>query len=744
MKHRASTGSRAGRTSRLGLTALVTLALVAGGTGSVASGEPDSVVEQASQASTQPAAQEDATADVAPAIEDEVPAEETAPTAEATAPDVQDPAATAGTTVPAAEETVPADGGAAPAAEQAPAAPTTARPDARTVAPLAVPRPSGSSAVITVKVGGDRTTTSAVAPLAGVRLRLHDGGATAPTSPVAASWATCVSDAQGDCSFVVPQTQQAVYRNGRCVSWEYYRCTRYEQVLDSPAGVNRDRQFWVVQESAPTGWYTSSSLVTGRATSQQATPYRFRTGNELRAGATYTAGSHFMAGSGNSNATVSAGRWQVSRNNPQLPQTCEGGIDVALVLDLSGSVADAGAVKDLKSSAKAFVDALQGTGSRIALFTFADTAPRSTTVSGQNYPDLIAVDGNRSRIHGRIDGYSAEGGTNWDRGIHQVAADKQDFDLAIVITDGLATFSGSPTSGPGNYTRLVETEQAIFSANALKGEGTRVLAVGVGDGMSGAPHNLRAVSGPTGYVPGASANSADYFQTGWRQLAPLLQNLAKGATCQATLTVDKVADPYGGRAGPGAGWAFSATRTGGSGTLTANGAQVTGPSGSLGYTVQFSRPDATAATVLLEERITSGQRAEGWGLSGVSCVANGRPVTATRASDGVSLRVAVGDDITCTFTNTQTRESGVEIVKRAWAVPSALQLTGAHELSPGSAVTSGSTITWTYTVRNTGQTALADVTVTDDQGVTVTCPSTSLAVGEEMVCTGSGPVTARP
>src|SRR5699024_3939294 len=130
--------------------------------------------------------------------------------------------------------------------------------------------------------------------------------------------------------------------------------------------------------------------------------------------------------------------------------------------------------------------------------------PRSTTVSGQNYPDLIAVDGNRSRIHGRIDGYSAEGGTNWDRGIHQVAADKQDFDLAIVITDGLATFSGSPTSGPGNYTRLVETEQAIFSANALKGEGTRVLAVGVGDGMSGAPHNLRAVSGPTGYVPGAS------------------------------------------------------------------------------------------------------------------------------------------------------------------------------------------------------------------------------------------------
>src|SRR5690606_37967562 len=146
-----------------------------------------------------------------------------------------------------------------------------------------------------------------------------------------------------------------------------------------------------------------------------------------------------------------------------------------------------------------------------------------------------------------------------------------------------------------------ETEQAVFSANALKAEGTRVLAVGVGDGISGHAHNLRAVSGPNGYTAGASANSADYFQTGWRQLAPLLQNLAKGATCQATITVDKVADPYGGRPGPGAGWAFSATRSGGSGTLTADGAQVTGASGSLGYTVQFTRPDATAATVRLEE-----------------------------------------------------------------------------------------------------------------------------------------------
>jgi hypothetical protein len=401
-------------------------------------------------------------------------------------------------------------------------------------------------------------------------------------------------------------------------------------------------------------------------------------------------------------------------------------------------------VGDLKASAIAFAEALEGTGSRLSLFTFAQNAPRSTNAAGRNYPELMPVDGNLTTIRSRINDYSASGGTNWDRGIHQVAQDGQSFDLAIVVTDGLATYSGPRADGPGSVTRLVETEQAIFSANALKAEGTRVLAVGVGDGIRGDAANLRAVSGPTGYVAGASANTADYFQTGWRELAPLLENLAKGATCQATITVDKVAEPYGGSAGPGAGWTFAATRTAGSGTLSPTGSQVTGASGSVAYTVRFTRPDADAATVRLEERPTSAQRSEGWDLSALRCTANGSPLDVTRSKDGTSLRVAVGDDVTCTFTNTQTREPGVEIVKRAWDVPSAAQLDGARELGPGSAVTTGSTITWTYTVRNTGQTPLTDVVVTDDQGVVVRCPRADLAVGAHMVCTGSGPVTARP
>src|SRR5690606_13601337 len=147
-------------------------------------------------------------------------------------------------------------------------------------------------------------------------------------------------------------------------------------------GANRNRRFWVVQASAPEGWYTNESLVTGSTTTHGQTPYRFRTGTSLRAGRTYTSGQDFMTSSGFPAVTDSSGVWQSSRVNPTLPETCQDGIDVALVLDLSTSVSTAGAVDDLKASAIGFAEALEGTGSRLALYTFASNAPRSNDATG--------------------------------------------------------------------------------------------------------------------------------------------------------------------------------------------------------------------------------------------------------------------------------------------------------------------------------------------------------------------------
>lgn len=50
----------------------------------------------------------------------------------------------------------------------------------------------------------------------------------------------------------------------------------------------------------------------------------------------------------------------------------------------------------------------------------------------------------------------------------------------------------------------------------------------------------------------------------------------------------------------------------------------------------------------------------------------------------------------------------------------------------------GGAVTWTYVVTNTGNVTLSPVTVTDDRGVVVTCPKSSLVPLESMLCTGTG------
>ena len=50
----------------------------------------------------------------------------------------------------------------------------------------------------------------------------------------------------------------------------------------------------------------------------------------------------------------------------------------------------------------------------------------------------------------------------------------------------------------------------------------------------------------------------------------------------------------------------------------------------------------------------------------------------------------------------------------------------------------GEPVTWNCTVTNDGNVPLENVSVTDDQGVTVVCPQNTLAVGERMTCTASG------
>jgi GEVED domain-containing protein/exosortase sorting signal-containing protein len=60
------------------------------------------------------------------------------------------------------------------------------------------------------------------------------------------------------------------------------------------------------------------------------------------------------------------------------------------------------------------------------------------------------------------------------------------------------------------------------------------------------------------------------------------------------------------------------------------------------------------------------------------------------------------------------------------------------DLPPGPSLDLGDPVTWTYTVTNPGPAAVTDLAVTDDQGVVVSCPQTTLAASQSMTCTASG------
>jgi len=62
--------------------------------------------------------------------------------------------------------------------------------------------------------------------------------------------------------------------------------------------------------------------------------------------------------------------------------------------------------------------------------------------------------------------------------------------------------------------------------------------------------------------------------------------------------------------------------------------------------------------------------------------------------------------------------------------------------APGATIAVGSPVAWQYVVTNTGQVGLTNVVVADDRGVAVSCPGTTLAVGQSMTCAGSGIATA--
>ena len=128
--------------------------------------------------------------------------------------------------------------------------------------------------------------------------------------------------------------------------------------------------------------------------------------------------------------------------------------------------------------------------------------------------------------------------------------------------------------------------------------------------------------------------------------------------------------------------------------------------------------------------------------------------------------LAIGESMTCTATGTATLGQYANLGTTTGDAPDGTTVTdedpshyiGSSIAEPaidiekatngedadtptGPQIPVGGPVNWTYVVTNTGNVDLTNVTVVDDQGVAVTCPQDTLAIGESMTCTATGTAT---
>nr|BFF08998.1 hypothetical protein GCM10025699_03010 [Microbacterium flavescens] len=419
---------------------------------------------------------------------------------------------------------------------------------------------------------------------------------------------------------------------------------------------------YFVAQVANAATYSNETLMLG-SYSGPTTPFWYagRT-PQLKAGQTVSFPNQALGSSGvNTRSSVVA----ASLANPAISLSCQEGLRIAIQMDLSDSVS-ASQRGQYRAALLGLVDSLVGTGTQVALFTFGASSPAR---SGWQAPTPRSVDTSLAAIKSDITTFTGDPGgtqtTNWDLALRSMATanaglgDK--YDLALFLTDGAPNYisnsAGNGGVGVDSYNVTTKSlEQAIFSANQLKSQGTRVVAVGIGDGASGGvARNLAAVSGLTA--------RSDYFQGAWDALGTAIENIVNSAICRVPVTVKKETLNTQNQWIATNGWAMTLNAAANVGTATRNGAATqqtagtagTTPLGEAHWTVDFSRADAVG-TLTVSESFT-GKPGFGW-QSGAYVVhhQNGTETTGdlTGPSEQQISGLSVTDRVEVTFRNAAT------------------------------------------------------------------------------------------
>lgn len=498
-----------------------------------------------------------------------------------------------------------------------------------------------------------------------------------------------------------------------------------------PAG-----NYTVTQASAPTGssvpwnnYFLNPTLgvgpvsTTGGASGVTAVNYNSFTVNVTAAGnSTVNGNTNFPVGNTTANVATTAGdvaarsgRWAVSRYNPPPPVLCSR--KIALLFDLSASIT-APLLARYKTAATQFVNALRGTATTVKIYTFGTTANVTTSPSTNFAPAVTDNPADVARLLGYINGLVLPSGqyTNWDAGIWQIAASGIHYSEALVLTDGDPTAmssTGAPDAVSPVRTRLRAVEAGIFAANALKAEGTRIVAVGLdptnaGTNNAGSIANLNAISGKD--------RGSDYYLIPFDSLDGVLEHLAI-KDC-AKLTIEKTGSPkvYD-HVGQAVTYTFRVTNTSPADGFPLH--NITVHDDRLG-TITNCNPRTLApgqsATCTATHVITQGDLNAGNVIN--TAHATGTTDNGNEVTSGPDQEIVTAD-----------QEAGLKVTKVA---------------SPRTYNAPGQPISYTYTVTNSGNVTLTGVTLTDARAAGITCtPPTpaTLNPGQVMTCTGTTTTT---
>jgi LPXTG-motif cell wall-anchored protein/uncharacterized repeat protein (TIGR01451 family) len=479
------------------------------------------------------------------------------------------------------------------------------------------------------------------------------------------------------------------------------------------------------------------------------------------------------------------GESQTPVANPDLPKAC--GIDIHVVLDESGSVKNYR--RDVQTAFRAFTAALRNTGSRLAVSEFSTVArlPLSgparyafTPVTDQTIADTF-----EPYI---ANGYNPNGSTNWEDGFRvprylnemQRANTSDDDrvkpDLVVFITDGnpnkvidhqdVTYDKGNPSLSANEYENKVplrtdETSnananqaanRAVANSNGLKAQGAHILALAVGDGLSGSAtlDRLKRISGPDVFDgTGTFDISTDdvYKEADFSKLEAALREAAF-QLCAPSVTVRKLVDltPDTGVSDALPGTGVDITASGISPTPSAwvqpsgaTGTSATDSTDGNGFVnFQWSTPVPTASQVTITEEDPSTGPIPGLeyrpDLTACTYRTPDQPNDQTLAINPVTLgfSTTVPQDaiVTCTIYNVLPATPDIDIEKATNGSDA--------DTVPGPSIPAGAPVTWTYVVTNTGTVTLTNVGVSDVPAATITCPQSTLAPNESMTCTASG------